>query len=30
MGGVSQHNPNGTDETRFMPFYDLDLSVGVF
>lgn len=30
MGGVSQHNPNGTDETRFMPFYHLDLSTGVF
>jgi hypothetical protein len=30
MGDVSQHNPNGTDETRFMPFYHLDLSTGVF
>lgn len=30
MGGVSQHNPNGTDETRFMSFYHLDLSTGVF
>jgi len=30
MGGVSQQDPNGTDETRFMPFYHLDLSSGVF
>ena len=30
MDGVAQHNPNGTDETRFMLFYHLDLSSGVF